>query len=522
MSKYRKRAQELVAQMTLEEKVSQTLYNAPAIERLGIPAYNWWNEALHGVARAGTATVFPQAIGVAATFDEDLAGAMAEVIAEEGRAKYNAQKKAGDRDIYKGLTFWAPNVNIFRDPRWGRGQETYGEDPYLTSRLGVRFVEGLQGDDPDYMKTAACAKHFAVHSGPESLRHSFDAKASKQDMYETYLPAFKACVQEAKVEAVMGAYNRTNGEPCCGSKTLLQDILRDRYRLVIDYAKAGSIDMVTDDAEGRDFLFPSNQTALELYKQVHGDPVKSEIILNTPIVLYTRSAVAQALVDSGLAAVTNGVYTVDMENLTETIEAGTTWEEIGLPQLYGSVSVGTTDPTKSNSGNMFAGLLANTLCGGVADESNLAEILPRLQNIFQKLGYMESSSSDLFDQFLKTGMGAKPLIAGYENQLLEFAVENPDTWEQIKGDIVIMYPTPTVWSSHVYIALDEAGTAGIDALLDEDIQRLAWEKHGFRTGVYDTPTDAARFGVSGIAEELTQVAPMPDANTMDRIIKALS
>ncbi len=302
----------------------------------------------------------------------------------------------------------------------------------------------------------------------------------------------------------------------------VQDILRDRYRLVIDYAKAGSIDMVTDDAEGRDFLFPSNQTALELYKQVHGDPVKSEIILNTPIVLYTRSAVAQALVDSGLAVVTNGVYTVDMEKLTETIEVGTTWEEIGLPQLYGNVSVGTTDPTKSNSGNMFAGLLANTLCGGVADESNLAEILPRLQNIFQKLGYMESSSSDLFDQFLKTGMGAKPLIAGYENQLLEFAVENPDTWEQIKGDIVIMYPTPTVWSSHVYIALDEAGTAGIDALLDEDIQRLAWEKHGFRTGVYDTPTDAARFGVSGIAEELTQVAPMPDANTMDRIIKALS
>lgn len=229
MSKYRKRAQELVAQMTLEEKVSQTLYNAPAIERLGIPAYNWWNEALHGVARAGTATVFPQAIGVAATFDEDLAGAMAEVIAKEGRAKYNAQKKAGDRDIYKGLTFWAPNVNIFRDPRWGRGQETYGEDPYLTSRLGVRFVEGLQGNDPDYMKTAACAKHFAVHSGPESLRHSFDAKASKQDMYETYLPAFKACVQEAKVEAVMGAYNRTNGEPCCGSKTLLQDILRDEW-----------------------------------------------------------------------------------------------------------------------------------------------------------------------------------------------------------------------------------------------------------------------------------------------------
>ena len=171
---------------------------------------------------------------------------------------------------------------------------------------------------------------------------------------------------------------------------------------------------------------------------------------------------------------------------------------------------------------MFAGLLANTLCGGVADESSLSDILPRLQNIFQRLGYMESSSSDLFDQFLKTGMGAKPLIAGYENQLLEFAVENPEIWEQIKGDIVMMYPTPTVWSSHVYIALDDAGTLGIDALLDEDVQRLAWEKHGFRTGIYDTPADSEHFGVAGIAEDLTQIAPMPDANTMDRIIKALS
>ena len=302
----------------------------------------------------------------------------------------------------------------------------------------------------------------------------------------------------------------------------VQDILRDRYKLVMDYTKAGSIDMITADASGRDFLFPSNQTALELYRQIHGDPVKSEIIFNTPIVLYTRSAVAQALADSGIASLNEGVYTVDMTKLTEAIEAGTTWADIGLTQLYGSITVGTTDPTKSNSGNMFAGLLANTLCGSVADENNLNEILPRLQNIFQKLGYMESSSSDLFDQFLKTGMGAKPLIAGYENQLLEFAVENPDTWEQIKEDIVMMYPTPTVWSSHVYIALDEAGTAGIDALLDEDIQRLAWEKHGFRTGVYDTSTDAEHFGVSGIADEITQVTPMPDANTMDRIINALS
>ena len=229
MSKYRERAAALVAQMTLEEKVSQTLYNAPAIERLGIPAYNWWNEALHGVARAGTATVFPQAIGVAAAFDEELTGRMAQVIATEARAKYNAQKKEEDRDIYKGLTFWSPNVNIFRDPRWGRGQETYGEDPYLSARLGVRFVKGLQEEKDGFIKAAACAKHFAVHSGPERQRHCFDARVSRQDLYETYLPAFKACVQEAGVEAVMGAYNRTNGEPCCGSKTLLLDILRKEW-----------------------------------------------------------------------------------------------------------------------------------------------------------------------------------------------------------------------------------------------------------------------------------------------------
>lgn len=226
---YEKRARSLVGQMTLEEKAFQMVNGAPAIERLGIKAYNWWNEALHGVARAGTATVFPQAISMAASFDEDLLEEVADAIATEGRAKFNAQQKYSDYDIYKGLTFWSPNVNIFRDPRWGRGHETFGEDPYLTSRLGVRFVKGLQGHDENYLKTAACAKHFAVHSGPEDLRHEFNAKVSIQDLYETYLPAFKACVQEAGVEAVMGAYNRTNGEPCCGSKTLLQNILRKEW-----------------------------------------------------------------------------------------------------------------------------------------------------------------------------------------------------------------------------------------------------------------------------------------------------
>jgi len=223
------RAADLTSRMTLEEKVGQMLFNAPAIPRLGIPFYNWWNEALHGVARAGVATMFPQAIGLAATFDEGFLEKVADVISTEGRAKHHEAARKNDRGIYKGLTFWSPNVNIFRDPRWGRGHETYGEDPYLTSRLGVGFIKGLQGKHPKYMKAAACAKHFAVHSGPEGVRHSFNAVVSKKDLHETYLPAFRAAVTEAKVEAVMGAYNRTNDEPCCGSKLLLKDILRGAW-----------------------------------------------------------------------------------------------------------------------------------------------------------------------------------------------------------------------------------------------------------------------------------------------------
>ena len=228
LNEYRERAKDLVGKMTIEERASQLTYNSPAIKRLGIPEYNWWNEALHGVARAGTATSFPQAIALAAMFDEEMLAAIADVIATEGRAKYNESAAHGDRDIYKGLTFWSPNVNIFRDPRWGRGHETYGEDPYLASRLGVSFIKGLQGNGK-VMKGAACAKHFAVHSGPEDLRHEFNAEVSEKDLRETYLPAFEACVKEGQVEAVMGAYNRTNGEPCCGSYRLLRDILRGEW-----------------------------------------------------------------------------------------------------------------------------------------------------------------------------------------------------------------------------------------------------------------------------------------------------
>ncbi|MGK0465594.1 glycoside hydrolase family 3 C-terminal domain-containing protein [Clostridium sp.] len=225
---FEERAKDMVSNMTLFEKVSQMTYNSAAVPRLGISSYNWWNEALHGVARAGVATMFPQAIGMAATFDEKLIYEVAGVISTEGRAKYHEYQRKGDHDIYKGLTFWSPNINIFRDPRWGRGHETYGEDPYLTGRLGVAFIKGLQGNEK-YMKSAACAKHFAVHSGPEAERHSFNAVVSKKDLRETYLPAFKDAVVEAKVEAVMGAYNRTNDEPCCGSKALLSVILREEW-----------------------------------------------------------------------------------------------------------------------------------------------------------------------------------------------------------------------------------------------------------------------------------------------------
>ncbi len=219
------RAKDLVSRLTLEEKVGQMMYAAPAIQRLGIPAYNWWNECLHGVARNGRATVFPQAIGMAATFDDSLIYQISSAISDEARAKFKISASIGNRGQYAGLTFWTPNVNIFRDPRWGRGQETYGEDPYLSSVLGTAFVNGLQGNDEQYLKAAACAKHFVVHSGPEKLRHEFNAVASPRDLHETYFPAFKA-LAEAGVEGFMCAYNRTNGKPCCASPELLTDVLR--------------------------------------------------------------------------------------------------------------------------------------------------------------------------------------------------------------------------------------------------------------------------------------------------------
>jgi beta-glucosidase len=227
---HEQRISDLLARLTPAEKAAQLLHDAPAIPRLGIESYNWWNECLHGLARAGTATVFPQAIGLAASFDAPLLGEVARAISDEARAKHHAYAAEGDHGHYKGLTFWSPNVNLFRDPRWGRGHETYGECPFLTARLGVSFVRGLQGDDARYLKLAACAKHFAVHSGPEALRHGFDAQVSDKDLFETYLPAFHALVSEAGVEAVMTAYNRINGEPCSASPRLVGEILRQSWQ----------------------------------------------------------------------------------------------------------------------------------------------------------------------------------------------------------------------------------------------------------------------------------------------------
>lgn len=224
-----RKAAEVISQMTLDEKIGMMMNSTPGVERLGIKPYDWWSEALHGVARNGRATVFPEPIGLGATFNPGLLWSIGNAVSDEGRAKFDAARSAQNYSRYTGLTFWAPNINIFRDPRWGRGMETYGEDPYLTGTMGTSYVKGIQGSDPFYLKAGACAKHFAVHSGPESTRHSYDANPSLKDLYETYLPAFERLVKEAKVEVVMGAYNRVFGDSASGSKFLLTETLRDKW-----------------------------------------------------------------------------------------------------------------------------------------------------------------------------------------------------------------------------------------------------------------------------------------------------
>lgn len=298
--KAKQQAISIVAKMTLDEKIAQINFRAPAIDRLSIADYNYWNEGLHGVARAGVATVFPQSIGLAAMFDDALVETIADIIATEGRAKYNQYHKEGDNDIYKGLTYWSPNINIFRDPRWGRGQETYGEDPYLTARLGVAFIKGLQGDG-EYLKLAACAKHFAVHSGPEADRHSFDAQVNQKDLYETYLPAFEAAVKEADVESFMGAYNAVNGIPACVHPELLQEILRDAWQfeghVVSDYAALEDVHLhhhytkTPEETMALAMKIGCNLCAGNISHYLHEalaqDLVTEEEITNSVVALYT-------------------------------------------------------------------------------------------------------------------------------------------------------------------------------------------------------------------------------------------
>lgn len=302
----------------------------------------------------------------------------------------------------------------------------------------------------------------------------------------------------------------------------VKTILKNDFGITLDVHKAGSLDMVrAKDLADRNFLWPSSQTALELYEDTVGPTYKDDNIFNTPIVLYSRAYVADGLVAAGLASKENDTYLVDMPALVTAMKEDKTWADIGLTQLYGSISIHTTDPSKSNSGNMFSGLIANMLNNNtVVTEAQVPSILPDLTRIFDKIGYMETSSSDLFTLFLTTGMGNKPIVAGYENQLLEFSSMNNQEWQNVKSDIVIMYPTPTVWSSHIFIALDSEGEKLMTALKDPRLQQIAWEKHGFRTGVYGSTSQENKFDVPGVANQITQIIQMPGYKAMSQIVAA--
>ena len=302
----------------------------------------------------------------------------------------------------------------------------------------------------------------------------------------------------------------------------VRSVFEEKYGLNVDYSRAGSLDMMTADLSGRDYLFPSSSIALEYYEDLHGSPVQSEIVLNTPIVLYTHQIVLDAFESQGLITTDGDIHYIDMAGLLELIQNDSQWSDIGLPELYGRVSVDTTDPSKSNSGNMFAALVANVLNGGrTVTETDLDTILPELQDIFGKLGYMETSSSDLFSQFLRMGVGAEPIIAGYESQLIEYASIYPDEYDRIRDDVVMLYPTPTVWSAHVMIALDENGQILLNAMQDEEVQDLAWKKHGFRTGNYGDIADSGAIPAEGVAASITQVAQVPSYDVMKVIIEQL-
>lgn len=309
---------------------------------------------------------------------------------------------------------------------------------------------------------------------------------------------------------------------------LLQDeqvikILKIKYGITISFKTAGSLDMANNPGDS-DFIFPSSQLALEIYEEAKGvGTAKSKTIFNSPIVLYSWGPVVDALSKQGMVKKTGqSYYVVDFPKLIDFIEQGKKWSDIGLPELYGKMAIISTDPTRSNSGNMFYGLLANILNkGDVVDEASVQPILPKLKSFYSKLGYLENSSSKLFDSYLNKGMGENPIIVGYENQLEEFATQNPDLWKNVKDKVRILYPLPTVWSSHQLITITPKASLLIDAMSDKDIQKIAWEKHGFRTGISGIVNDTKVLQIVGIPESVDQILPMPKAKIMEEIIKAL-
>jgi hypothetical protein len=304
----------------------------------------------------------------------------------------------------------------------------------------------------------------------------------------------------------------------------IQKLLQERAGLTVDYTRAGSIDMVKGNVTGKDFLWPSSQIALELYRARGGKEAKADVLLNSPMVLYSRQMVTQALIKEGIVRkIGESFFIVDFPKLIQVINAGKQWKEIGLPQLYGRISIICTDPTRSNSGNMFAGLLANLVNKGeVVDEASLPAVLPTVKRFFGRLGYMQQSSGDLFTQFLQQGVGSYPIIVGYEAQLIEFSQEFPQYREMLRKEITTLYPRPTVWSSHPLIALTPPGERLLAALQDPEIQRLAWEKHGFRSGVVGVVNDPKSLQVTGVPATIENVIPMPKFQVMERIINALS
>ena len=303
----------------------------------------------------------------------------------------------------------------------------------------------------------------------------------------------------------------------------IKKIFKDKYGLTVNYTKAGSLEMAARDTSKFDFIFPSSQVAFESYKESQGNKiVKSQTIFYTPVVLYSWDVVTDALIKNDMVEkIGENYYITGFEKLIEYINSSKKWSDIGVTDLYGNITIYSTDPTKSSSGIMYAGLIASVMNGDLVDVNTVEKTLPSLKSIFDRVGYMESSSSDIFDQYLKIGVGAKPIIVAYENQIIEFSLQNPQVWKQVKDRIRILYPVPTMWSPHTFIALNENALIFLNALQDKDVQKIAWEKHGFRTGSTDIENDPKIFDVVGIPKSIDSVIPSPKSDALNKIIKAL-